>query len=158
MTARAPTVNCQNSCDEFAICAIDQCDGYDEPDYDLLVEGCLEICTPALATLFDALDQCEDKLKFVGGVERGFQNFCDSSTDGFCETYLATCEMWPNEAISCEMLYQNAIPEGVDPISGAHQTCYEYHLGAAMVARRQGDLNSVQENCLIASGFAPCVD
>ena len=149
---------CPVSCAAFADCAIAQCPGYDEPDHELLVEGCMEVCTPALAGIFDALNECEDKLKFVGGIERSFQNFCDSSTDGFCETYLAVCDTWPNEAISCEMLYQTSSEERVDPTRGAHQVCYEYHLGAAMVAQREGHVENVRNYCLIAAGFAPCVD
>ena len=149
--------DCATSCVEFAQCAVAVCTGYDGADIGLLIEGCVGFCLPELARIFDALTSCPDKVRFATTVNWEFKDFCNSVTDGFCETYHATCGAWLGE-IPCETLYSRAPESGPNPLQGAHRRCYEYHLGAAMVAQREGDEAELSIQCAVASGSGECVD
>ena len=148
--------SCLISCAEFVECAIKQCPGYDEPDDALLMEECLGACTPTIAELFDRVAGCAEKLRFAATVRTDFLDFCDSESDGFCETYNATCGSWLGEG-PCEDHYNLAPREGARPDQGAHQLCYEYHLGAAMVALEEDDSAAVTLGCERAAGLSICV-
>jgi hypothetical protein len=147
--------DCATSCVEFAQCAVAVCAGYDGADIGLLIEGCVGFCLPELARIFDGLASCPDKVQFATTVNWEFKNFCDSVTDGFCETYQATCGAWLAD-VPCETLYTQAPESGPNPLQGAHRRCYEYHLGAAMVAEREGDEAELVSQCTIASGSGEC--
>ena len=148
--------SCLISCAEFVECAIKQCPGYDEPDDALLMEECLGACTPTIAELFDRVSGCAEKLRFASTVRTDFLDFCDSESDGFCETYIATCGAWLGEG-PCEDHYNLAPREGARPDQGAHQLCYEYHLGAAMVALEEDNSEAVTLGCERAAGLSMCV-
>ena len=149
--------SCITSCAEFVECAIDQCPGYDEPDDGILMEECLGSCTPSIAELFARVDGCAEKLRFASTVRTDFMNFCESTSDGFCETYIATCGSWLGNG-PCEDHYNSAPEQGEMPDQGANQRCYEYHLGSAMVALDQGDEPGISLGCERAAGLAMCID
>ena len=155
MEARMPS--CLISCAEFVECAIKQCPGYDEADDALLMEECLGLCNPNIATLFDRLVGCPEKIRFASTVRTDFINFCDSESEGFCETYIATCGEWLGQS-ECEPHYNDAPRSGEDYTSGAHQQCYEYHLGSAMRALEEGDDAAVELGCERAAGLNTCVN
>ena len=149
--------SCLISCAEFVECAIKQCPGYDEDDDTLLMEECLGLCNPNLAVLFDRLVGCPEKIRFASTVRTDFLNFCDSESEGFCETYIATCGEWLGQN-ECEPHYNDAPRSGESYTNGAHQQCYEYHLGSAMRALEDGDEAGVQRGCERAAGLAICVN
>ena len=149
--------SCLLSCAEFVECAIKQCSGYDQADDALLMEECLGLCNPNLARLFDQLTGCPEKIRFASTVRTDFLNFCDSVTAGYCETYVATCGEWLGTA-DCEEQYNNAPRTGNEYTSGAHQQCYEYHLGSAQRALEEGDEVRVREACERAAGLNTCID
>ena len=149
--------SCLLSCAEFVECAIKQCPGYDQTDDALLMEECLGLCNPNLARLFDQLTGCPEKIRFASTVRTDFLNFCDSVTAGYCETYVATCGEWLGTA-DCEEQYNSAPRTGDDYTSGAHQQCYEYHLGSAQRALEEGDEVRVRESCERAAGLNTCID
>ena len=149
--------SCLISCAEFVECTIKQCPGYDEEDDALLMEECLSLCTPAIAELFDRLTGCPEKLRFASTVRTDFLNFCDSESAGFCETYIATCGSWLGQT-ECEVHYNEAPATGEAYTSGAHQQCYEFHLGSAMRALENEDEAGVREGCERAAGLNTCVD
>ena len=149
--------SCLISCAEFVECAIKQCPGYDQADDSILMEECLGLCNPNLAVLFDRLVGCPEKIRFASTVRTDFLNFCDSESEGFCETYIATCGQWIGRT-ECEPHYNDAPRSGEDYTSGAHQQCYEYHLGSAMRALENGDDAGVQQGCERAAGLNTCVD
>ena len=150
------TPSCVDSCVEFAECAIDLCQGYQRDDLDLLVSGCLDQCSPVLAVAFNNLMTCDAKVDFAIRVQRDFQLFCESQTDGFCETHQAVCGSWPNSEQLCTPLYSNAPEGGATEVSGSNRNCFEYHLGQAQRAERLGDREAVQRACISAAGGAPC--
>ena len=149
--------SCIISCAEFVECAIKQCPGYDEADDSILMEECLSLCTPNIAELFDRVNGCTEKLRFASTVRNDFLNFCDSESDGFCETYVATCGEWLGET-QCENHYNESPRSGAEPTSGAHQECYEFHLGRAMRALEDGDDTEVRNNCERSAGLNTCID
>jgi hypothetical protein len=149
--------SCLVSCAEFVECTIKQCPGYDEPDDALLMEECLGACTPSIAELFDRVAGCAEKLRFASTIRADFMDFCDSESDGFCETYIATCGSWLGGG-PCEDHYNLAPREGAIPNRGANQLCYEYHLGAAMVALEEGDPAGVTLGCERAAGLSMCIE
>ena len=155
MEMRMPS--CLISCAEFVECAIKQCPGYDEADDALLMEECLGLCNPNLAILFDRLVGCPEKIRFASTVRTDFLNFCDSESEGFCETYVATCGEWLGQN-ECEPHYNDAPRSGDSYTNGAHQQCYEYHLGSAMRALEDGDEAGVQRGCERAAGLDICID
>ena len=150
--------SCVRSCIAFADCSIDVCNGYQQDDYDLLVNGCLDQCSPILAVAFDNLDSCEAKVNFAIRVQRDFESFCNSETDGFCETHTAVCGLWSNGEQECNVLYSNAPQGGEGEIRGSNRTCFEYHLGQAQRAQNLGDELTVQRACQSAAGGDPCRD
>lgn len=149
--------SCLISCAEFVECTIKQCPGYDEEDDALLMEECLDLCTPTIAELFDRLMGCADKLRFASTVRTDFLDFCDSATEGFCETYIATCGEWLGNR-ACEEHYNQSPRSGPSYTEGAHRSCYEYHLGSAMRALDQDDPMGVQLGCERAAGLTVCVE
>ena len=149
--------SCLISCAEFVECALKQCSGYDQSDDALLMEECLGLCNPNIARLFDQLTGCPEKIRFASTVRTDFLDFCDSVTAGFCETYIATCGEWIGTS-DCDMQYNDAPRNGSEYTSGAHQQCYEYHLGTAQRALEEGDDARVREGCERAAGLNTCVD
>ena len=149
--------SCLLSCAEFVECTIKQCPGYGPEDDALLMEECLGLCTPHLARLFDQLTGCPEKIRFASTVRTDFLEFCDSATEGFCETYIATCGEWLGTA-DCDEQYNRSPRSGSEYTTGAHQQCYEYHLGSAQRALNEGDEARVRESCERAAGLNTCVD
>ncbi len=149
--------SCLLSCAEFVECAIKQCPGYDQTDDALLMEECLGLCNTNIAQLFDQLTGCPEKIRFASTVRTDFLDFCDSVTEGFCETYVATCGEWLGET-ACDELYNEAPLSGDEYTSGAHRQCYEFHLGTAQRGLEEGDQGRVQQGCERAAGLNTCVN
>jgi hypothetical protein len=149
--------SCLISCAEFVECTIKQCPGYDDEDDSLLMQECLGLCTTSIAEIFDRLTGCVEKIRFAATVRTDFLNFCDSESEGFCETYIATCGEWLGET-QCEDHYNNAPEMGSLITSGAHRRCYEFHLGSAMSSLDDGDEAGVREGCERAAGLNTCID
>lgn len=149
--------NCLVSCAEFTECTIKTCPGYDEPDQNLLMEECLSLCTPGLALIFDTIQGCAEKIRFANSVRGDFLEFCESSSDGFCETYVATCGSWLGTS-PCEDHYNLSPAAGASFTEGAHRSCYEYHLGSAMRGLEVNNPDQVQRGCENAAGLSVCID
>jgi cysteine-rich repeat protein len=152
-----PIEECVTACSGFAQCAVDECIGYEQDDFDLLVAGCLETCTAPLAGVFEMRETCAEKLDFVSSVRDGFRTLCDSTTNGYCESYAATCGEWDG-ATTCEDWYTNS-PEGeVGATEGANQECYVYHMNVAMTEAEAENAEGVALHCGHARGDSVCVD
>ena len=140
--------DCDLSCSNFAQCAVDECTGYDADSFEDLKNGCLESCTPVLATIFDSKVTCQEKFDFVATVEMDFPAYCASTTGGFCELYTSTCGDWMGD-VSCADWFNSAEAGTPGDMSGATQACYGYHLLAAA--------EDADTHCPHARGEAVCV-
>jgi hypothetical protein len=128
-----------------------------------IAEGCVATCAglPALAAIVCGQNSCEQTVPFVSGANDEFKNACEGTgaggaqAMGFCARYEAACGDWQS-ATPCAEWWAAAPVGDDDATTGASQTCYEYHLGVAMMQDDGSEGRTL--HCTHAAGAAPCVD